>query len=369
MRARARALSRTFDVPGVLLVLFLVLAGVVMVGSATGGTKFAGLGDRQMFYGLAAAALLAVTLAVPYEVWLEYAYLLYGAVLLVLVTLPILGHTVAGSRSWFHLGPASFQPSELAKAFTALALAAWIRELETRAMERKDFAVLLLMAGTPMVLTAAQPDFGTATTFLPLFGAVFYLSAIPLTKILRWGAVGLAALALFFALGWFTFFKPYQKERILTFLDPGHDPRGAGYQVMQARIAVGSGELTGKGLGSGTQNRLKFLPAPHTDFVFGVVAEETGFLGSLIFLGAFLALLLRLAGTIGLAKDPAGSFLAAAACFLLLYHLLINVGMVLGLLPATGIPLPFLSFGGSALLAMTFLTGLALNVRARRFSN
>lgn len=364
-----RIIPRAIDWWGLALVAVLLVVGVFVVHSATLGTKFEAQGQRQIVYAIAAFVVLALATLIPYDIWLEYAYLLYGLVVLALVILPLLGHSVAGSRSWLDLGPARIQPSEVAKVLAALAMASWIRELEARSMERRDLAVLFALAAVPMGLTAIQPDFGTATTFLPLFGAVVFLSDIPLQKLLKWGMLAAAGVALLFALGWVSFFKPYQKERVLTFLDPGRDPRGSGYQVMQSRIAVGSGQITGKGLGSGTQNRLNFLPAPHTDFVFGVVAEETGLVGSFFVLLAFLGLLVRLAGTVELAKDQAGAFLAAAGCFLLLYHLLINVGMVLGLLPATGVPLPFLSHGGSALLSMTLLAGLGLNVRARRFTN
>lgn len=362
-----KSIPRAVDGWGVLLVSLLLVASVLVVRSATLGTKFEGQGERQLLYVIAAFVVLALATLIPYEIWLEYAYLFYGAVVLALIILPLLGHAVAGSRSWLDLGPIRIQPSEVAKVFAAMAMAAWIRELEARKMEPRDMGVLLVLAAVPLGLTALQPDFGTATTFLPLFGAVIFLSPLPLGKLFKWGMTAGLAVALLFALGWFTFFKPYQKERVLNFLDPGRDPRGSGYQVMQSRIAVGSGQLTGKGLGSGTQNRLNFLPAPHTDFVFGVAAEETGLVGSLSILLVFLGLLLRLAGTVELAKDSAGAFLATSGCFVLLYHLLINVGMVLGLLPATGVPLPFLSHGGSALLSMTLLAGLGLNVRARRF--
>ncbi len=368
MRDRAAGFFRLLDWPGFLTVLALITYGVVMVQSATHGTRLAALGDRQLLYGSLAAVVLLAALAVSYEVWIDYSAFLYGLVVLTLLAMPLIGHSVAGSRSWLSLGPAGLQPSEMAKVFAALACAGYIKDMAARSLERRDVAILFAIAALPMALTAAQPDFGTATTFLPLFGAILYLSGAPLGRIVKWAGLAAVGVAVLFALGWFTFFKPYQKDRILTFLDPSIDPKGAGYQVVQARIAVGSGQVTGKGLRSGTQNRLNFLPAPHTDFIFGVVAEETGFLGSALLLSLYLGLLLRLAGTLELAKDPEGRFLVAAAFFTLLYHILINVGMVIGLLPTTGIPLPFLSYGGSALLAMTLFAALGINVRMRRFS-
>ncbi|MEJ2367867.1 MAG: rod shape-determining protein RodA [Acidobacteriota bacterium] len=346
----------------------LMIIGAVMVQSATFQTRFAFLAGRQVMFDLIALAVLGLAVFIPYEIWLEYSYILYGAVLVVLLLLPLVGHSVAGSRSWLVIGPISVQPSELAKFFGALACAGYIKGLEPRKIGRTQIAVMLGIVLVPMGLTFLQPDFGTATTFLPILAAVFYVSDVPLGKLLKWAALGFAGLLVLFALGWFTFFKPYQKERILTFLNPSLDPQGAGYQVNQAKIAVGSGEFWGKGLHSGTQNRLNFLPAPQTDFIFGVVAEETGFAGSLILLGLYTLLLLRLTGAMELARDREGRFLAVAAFAVLLYHVIINVGMVLGLLPTTGIPLPFLSYGGSSLLSMTLFVGLAINVRTHRFS-
>ncbi len=356
------------DWPGLFLAAALVAFGVVIVRAATAGTRMAALGDRQLVYGVSALSLLLLALFISYEVWIEYCTVFYGLCVLLLIIMPIVGHSVAGSKSWLSLGGYSLQPSEVAKVLAALACAGYIKDTESRTMEKRDFAILFGIIGLPMILTALQPDFGTATTFLPMFAAVFFVSGLELSKLMKWAALGLASVAILFAVGWFTFFRPYQKERVLTFLDPSLDPKGAGYQVMQAKIAVGSGQITGKGLYSGTQNRLNFLPAPYTDFVFGVVCEETGFLGAGLLLALYMALLLRIVSAIELAKDPEGRFLATAAFFTLLYHILINTGMVVGLLPTTGIPLPFMSYGGSALFSMTMMVAMALNVRMRRYS-
>ncbi len=368
MRGRLKGAIGMMDWPGLFLALALITFGVVIIHCATAGTKMALLGVRQDIYGVSAFALLFIALLISYEIWIEYSAILYGVCILVLVVMPFAGHAVAGSRSWLSLGGYSMQPSEVAKVLAALACAAYIKDLAGRKMERRDIAILSGIIGLPMFLTAAQPDFGTATTFLPLFVAVLFMSPLDLSKLAKWAALGFVSVAVLFALGWFTFFKPYQKERVLTFLDPSLDPKGAGYQVMQAKIAVGSGQITGKGLYSGTQSRLNFLPAPYTDFVFGVVCEETGFIGAGLLLSLYVALLLRVVSAMELAKDAEGRFLAAAAFFTLLYHILINTGMVVGLLPTTGIPLPFLSYGGSALFSMTMLVAMALNVRMRRYS-
>lgn len=350
-----------------ILFLALILAGSVMVHSATSGTKFAALAPRQTMWCFVAAGVYLLATLIPYDIWIEYSYVFYALCIVVLVAVMLFGHAVAGSRSWLILGPVGFQPSEFAKVAAALACAGYLKDLSQKVIGPKEFGVLSAIIILPMFLTLIEPDFGTATTFLPMILAAFYLSRLSLGQILKWAAVALVAAVVLFVLGWFTFFKPYQKERILTFVNPGTNLRGAGYQVHQARIAVGSGEVVGKGLYSGTQNRLNFLPAPHTDFVFGVIAEETGYLGSMALLAVFLALLSRFAGTILLARDLEGRFLACCAFAVLLYHLVINVGMVIGLVPTTGIPLPFLSYGGSSLIGLTLFVGLAANVRAHRF--
>jgi rod shape determining protein RodA len=184
---------------------------------------------------------------------------------------------------------------------------------------------------------------------------------------LKWGAITAAVLALLFGLAWISFFKPYQKERVMTFFNPSRNPQGTGYQVNQAKIAVGSGKLTGKGLHAGTQNRLNFLPAPHTDFIFAVAAEEMGFMGSSAILLLFMLLLFKILNTVDTSPTREGSFLALSCFFLFLMHIIVNIGMVIGLFPTMGIPLPFLSYGGSFLISVTLLSGLVLNVRAKRY--
>ncbi len=359
---------RAFDGPVFLIVMTLMVVGAVFVSSATYDTPNPLAGKQIIWVTVALFGLLAGML-VPYTIWLEYSYVLYFGVISLLLYLLFFGERTAGARSWLHFGGLSFQPSEVAKIIVILACANFIRSLEDEEVGIKELVILWAIALIPMVLTALQPDFGTATAFLPTIATVLYLSRFPLSKILKWSGIGLVAILIILAIGWATFFKPYQKERIRSFLDSSYDPLGAGYQVNQARIAVGSGELLGKGLRSGTQNRLSFLPKPHTDFIYGVVAEETGFLGSTMVLALFLALLLRLLEIARTAREQYGRFLVVGIFALVLYHLLINVGMVLGLLPTTGIPLPFLSYGGSALLTMGWAMGLVLNVGLRRYTH
>lgn len=352
-----------------LLLLFVLLVGwgLLMIRSATLGTRFSPMAGKQALWAFLGVGIFLLGLIIPYETWLEYAYLIYGATIISLVAVLLIGHRVAGARSWITLGPVGFQPSEFAKVAAILACAAYLKGASGKRAGVREAFIMALMVCLPAALTFLQPDFGTTVTFLPILIVPFFLSDVKLSTLLKWALAGLCLMLVVFAIGWFSFFKPYQKDRIITFVNPTFDPRGAGYQLRQSTIAVGSGEITGKGLYSGTQNRLSFLPAPHTDFIFGVIAEETGFVGSLSLLTVFLLLLSRFLKAARLSRDAEGRFIAVAALSLILCHVVVNVGMVLGLLPTTGIPLPFISYGGSFLIAMSFLTGLVGNVYARRF--
>jgi len=357
---------REFDLPGLLVVLCLMAVGTIFVTSATISDPVH-LGGRQVLWDVIALVALLAGLLIPYNIWLEYSYLLLGGCCALLIYLLVLGEPVSGARSWLQFGLLSFQPSEVAKVAVILCCANFIKGLSDGTAGFRELLVLWAIVALPMGLTLAQPDFGTATVFMPIAATALYATRFSLLKILRWSAVALALLVLVLALGWVTFFKPYQKERLKAFLDPSYDPLGAGYQVNQAKIAVGSGELIGKGLYSGTQNRLSFLPKPHTDFIFGVLSEETGFAGAAIVLALYLTLLGRLLEAARLARDPQGRLIALGVFSMILYHLFVNIGMVLGILPTTGIPLPFLSYGGSSLLANGWAVGLVFNVRMRRY--
>ncbi len=355
------------DYGGIFLILALLALGGIAVNSATEGTKLESYSSREWIYISISIVALCLALYIPYTIWIEYGYILYGFVMVMLFLLPLFGKNVAGSRSWLNLGLFSFQPSEIAKPFTILALCSFIRDEDTNRFTLRDFSILFMLIAIPFTMTILQPDFGTAVTFLSLVPAVIIFSDLKLKEILKIAAVGFSIAAILFGFAWFSFFKPYQKERVLTFLNPSRDPQKAGYQVNQAKIAVGSGKFFGKGLHSGTQNRLKFLPAPHTDFIFAVIGEELGFVGTSFVVILFTILLSKFL-TIGEnSKTKEGSFLCIAAFCLFLLHISVNIGMVLGLFPIMGIPLPFLSYGGSFLVTSSFLSGLVLNVASEQY--
>lgn len=340
----------------------LALTGVLFIASATGG-EGAHLFLKQLLWVCLGAAVFWVVLRVDYGTWAEFSNLLYVCLAVVLLWLLFFGSVTAGHRSWISLGPLSLQPSEFAKPVIALMVARYCADAESQHFSLRDFIVPLLYVAIPVGLIAAQGDMGTAVTFAPILGTAWFLSGIRFRTL---AAVALAA-SLFLPVMWFTMLKPYQKERVLTVVNPTRDPQGSGYQVIQSRIAVGSGGLAGKGVFSGTQSRLDFLPAHHTDFIYSVIAEETGFLGSVVVMGLYLLLFHRILTAAMLSRDRQGAFLAMCVMTVLGLHFVLNLGMVLGLLPTIGIPLPLLSYGGSSMLATCFLLGLAYNVRMRRF--
>lgn len=361
---RRRWLAR-LDVATLWTTLALAAAGLLAIASATHGDPLrAGLWKTQLLWLAMGLVVLAVVVAVDYHLWAEFAYALYGLSVVLLLAVLLFGKEVGGNKSWLDLGPVGFQPSELAKWTTCLALGAYLADRVRGGLRLSQAATMGVIAGLPLLLIARQPDMGTALTFIPIFLAALLLGG------LRWrwvvGAVVLAGLLA--PVGWHEL-KPYQRERILTVFQPERDPSGVGYQIRQSKIAIGSGGLTGKGPFQGTQSGLNFLPAQHTDFVLAVLAEELGFIGVAAILGLFHFLLWRGIAAARSSQDRLGTYLSLLVVSWFLGQIAINVGMVLGLLPTIGVPLPLLSYGGTALLAVLSGIGLVMNVRTRRFVN
>jgi rod shape determining protein RodA len=316
-----------------------------------------------MWLGVSVTALLIVV-SVDYRFWSGLAIPLYAAALLVLVGVLLYARAISGARSWLEFGTFNLQPAELAKIATVLMLARYVEEKKGFGLSGRSLVVLTAIAGAPALLIAAQPDLGSALPFFPLLFVVVVLSGI------RWKALmvlGLIALLLmpmaFFAL------KPYQQERVLTYMDPMRDPQGSGWQILQSRIAVGSGGLWGKGLFGGWQGQLSFLPESHTDFILAVLGEELGFAGSACVLIVYFVLLSRIVAAARSARDRTGAFTAMGVAAIIGSQSLINIGVVLGLMPTTGIPLPLMSYGGSSLVTTYVALGMVLNVRMRCLVN
>lgn len=349
-----------------LLVVALVLA---LIGVATVHSASQELGpehlQRQALWVALGLVAMAVAFSVDYQTLATFAiplYLLGNAALIVVL---FAGEVRGGARSWLGLGSITLQPSELAKLTTAVVLARYLSGADRPHLSLRQASVATAIALMPMILVAAEPDLGGAAMFVPMLGGMLLVSGIRA----RWVAVALVAAVAVAGIGWNLVLLDYQRERVLTFVQPETDPLGAGYQLRQSKIAVGSGELTGKGYGQGTQSQLRFLPARHTDFIFAVLAEEWGFLGVLAVMALYSAYVLNGFRVAQRARDRTGILLVVGLLSTFAFHVLYNTAMVVGLLPITGVPLPFLSYGGSFTLFNFAASGLILGVDFRRHVN
>ncbi|MEO6326096.1 MAG: rod shape-determining protein RodA [Thermoanaerobaculia bacterium] len=358
-------LPRRVDVRLLAIVAALSAIGILMVVSTTAGTPRADLATKQMIFAAIGLGCAALLLLIDYRILLQYSPGLYTLSLLALVYLPIFGKRIAGARSWIRFGGGfQIQPSEFVRLSTALLLA-WILENDDRAFLRgRTIAAIAGAVALPMVLILVQPDLGVAVTYLPFVATALFFGGLKA----RWWILLLVTGSLLVGGSWFVL-KEYQKDRIRTFLDPGLAARGAGYQVRQARIAIGSGGIVGKGWQKGTQSRLGFLPVRHTDFVFAALAEEWGFIGVTVVLGLYGVFLARAIALARDARDRGGSMLVLLLGIGLVAQALVNIAMNVGFLPTTGITLPFLSYGGSSMIASWGMVGLMLSVSYRRFVN
>jgi rod shape determining protein RodA len=362
-----------FHVDWLLLAAVLLLAGigVAMVYSTTYLTDPAGGGHaapqvRIQLYalGLGLVAML-VCLAVDYRMLAENSLFIYGGLTLLLIFVLLKGQTQMGGQRWIPIGPFHLQPSEFGRMTIALLLAMFFAENRRGAKNTSDLILGGILTGIPLLLIAKQPDLGTAVTLIPVFVGVAFLAGLRLRLL---GVLVLAGL-LAAPIAWKFALKDYQRSRIQMFIDPEQDPRGAGYQTIQARVTVGSGGLTGKGFRQGTQGQYKFLPVAHNDFIFSVLAEEQGFIGVLTALGLYLFVILRSFEAARLAKDRLGAYLVGGIISGFAFQVIYNVTMSAGLAPVKGITLPLMSYGGSSLIATLAGFGLILNVRMRRFTN
>lgn len=361
-----RSLRRFARVRWGLLVAALLLSavGLATVHSASSELAIDYLPRQAIWVGLGLIAFL-LAFSLDYQLLAKFSLLFYLASLGTLVAVLFLGSRSGGAQSWFALGGVQIQPAEFAKLATALMLARYLGGVNRDRLGVGEIAVAGLITGAPMALIVLERDLGGAAMFVPLLAGSLLVAGV------RWKLVAAAVVVAVVAsvVAWNFFLLDYQRERMLTFVDPEREPQGAGYQLRQSKIAVGSGQMTGRGYMQGTQSQLRFLPARHTDFIFAVLAEERGFLGvvSVLFLyGFYIANGARVAMR---ARDRTGVLLVASLLSVASFHVLYNTAMVVGLLPITGIPLPFLSYGGSFTLANFAAAGLILNVDFRRHVN
>ena len=357
----SRRMLRYVDWALVAVTLGFLLAGAAVLYSATrtfpDPWAFVRMRALHAAVGL---VVLVVFAAVDYQALGRLWRPLLLITVVLLVAVDVIGRTAQGAQRWIPLGSLSFQPSEVAKLLLIVTLAKHMDGHREIASPRQLVPVLL-HAAVPILLIIQQPDMGTSLVLLAILAAMLFAAGTPVRALAT--LAGTAALAA--PLVWRTL-HDYQRQRLVVFLDPTVDPLGAGYALIQSKIAVGSGQLLGKGFLHGTQNLLRFIPEQHTDFIFTVIGEELGFAGALVVLGLFALWLWRASVAARQAKDRLGMLMAVGVIAMIAFHLFINVGMTVGLAPITGIPLPFISHGGSALIAMLAATGLLLNVGMRR---
>ena len=363
-------LIRNFDWITFYLIVVISLIGIMTIFSATrqpGDAPHAAFYIKQVVWLLISICALFVIVSFDY-IWLgRTALFLYitGVVLLVFVL--ISGRIGMGAQRWISIGFFSFQPSEFFKLIFIIMLADYYslqREaLDTFALLRIFFMIVFI----PFALLFKQPDLGTAVVVLLIFISVSLARGLQKKLLVTLVIISLVSLPFVGNILW-TGLKGYQKNRLIAFIDPQADPTGIGYHINQSKIAIGSGELTGKGFLEGTQGPFRFLPEKHTDFIFAVYAEERGFIGSIFLLFLYFALFLRGLDTARKAKDEFGRLLALGITFMFSIYFFVNVGMTLGIMPVVGIPLPFMSYGGTALLSNFISAGVLINIRTRRFS-
>jgi rod shape determining protein RodA len=359
-----RRLISHLDWTLLLLTLTLLGIGVMAVYSATyeNSHHLSPWAARQLSWAALGFIGLLVAFAIDYRRLENWAYLPYGLSLVLLVLVPVLGSSGGGARRWIALGFFSLQPSELAKVTLLLVLARdFHRYAPPQGYSLRELIYPAILVAIPAGLVLGEPNLGTAMVLGLLFLSLVFAAGIRLRSFALAGLAGGGVLPLLWH-----HMKAYQKQRVLSFLNPDSDPLGAGYHMIQSKITVGSGMLWGKGFLQGTQNRLDFLPEKHTDFVFAVVAEEWGFIGTVALLALYCALLMRLLVIAGKARDRFSALIAVGVASIVFWQMLINIGMNLGMLPVVGVPLPLLSYGGSSLLTVMIALGLALNVSTRR---
>jgi rod shape determining protein RodA len=402
----SKIIGEFFDIRTFVITIALVAIGLISIYSATYDARASAIFFKQLTWAGVGALVLFLTLLLPFRLLQAISFPAYGITIAMLVAVLVVGRTVSGSTSWFNLGALRLQPSEFAKITTVLALASFLSRPNVSLANIKDFGVAAMIVLTPLVLIMLQPDTGTAIIFLGLlFPILFWGGAtrFVLLALMAPGVVALAALvgttpflisivvigalllllskenrlavAIVFAVTTlvglsvqviYDRLKPYQQKRIATFLDPNADPLGAGYNILQSKVAIGSGGLFGKGYLQGSQTQLNFIPEQWTDFIFCVPGEEFGFLGATLVLALFALFLARCVSIASTVNSRFASFTAIGFFGIIGVHAIINIGMALGLLPVIGVPLPFLSYGGSALLASLAMAGILMNLYANR---
>lgn len=356
---------RDFDWPMIVLACAICALGVLQIFSATHDTDASGVWWKQLVWIAGGLFVMWVASAIDYHTLLGQVPLLYIASVVTLIATDLLGMTAFHSKRWIGTQTVHLQVSEFVKLVMVLLVARFMTELKTEQLEWRDLLKIAGLVALPAFLVMRQPDLGTALTYLPILVVGVFLAG------LRWQYTVsiLLVVGLMLPLAYRYVLKDYQKERLVGFLDINVDPKGSGYQVIQSKIAVGSGALWGRGVTKGTQTQGRFLPVPSKDFILSAFAEEHGFVGVMVVLGLYFLLLMQMVQNAQTAPDRSGMYICMGIAGSFLFHILVNAGMVVGRMPVTGIPLPLMSYGGSNMLAVFLMLGLVNNVRLRRFVN
>jgi len=359
---------RDFDWVLLIFVLILSVLSVLEIYSATLHTKFVGFEKSQMVWLAGGLVVMFIVSRIDYHTLLEVIPWIYGFCIFSLVAVLTVGSKVLGARRWIKLpGGIHFQPSEWVKVVLILALARYFAARLGKEMTWADIGKGVALVAVPMLLVLKQPDLGTSLTYTPILLAGLFLGGIPWKKAAILALIGITLIGGVWTSG--KVLKPYQKARLTSFINPDNDPRGTGYQIRQSLIAVGDGGILGRGAAKGTQTQGDFLPIPYTDFIFAAFSEEHGFVGAVIVLLLYFLILMRLIQNAHTAADVSGTLLVMGVVAVLIFQIAVNVGMVIGFMPVTGIPLPLMSYGGSSVLFTFLALGMVMNVRMNRFVN
>jgi rod shape determining protein RodA len=348
--------------PLVLIPLALTFIGVAFIYSATAINPEVSYATRQLMWLALGMTLMAIAFMGGYKIFIDTAYIFYILSLILLLAVWTVGVEKSGAQRWLELGIFQLQPSEVCKIATILALAKFLGSHKAKHSQFIAVAVAFGIVILPLVLILMQPDLGTALIFVPVLFCILFVWGCQLRYLL----VPFFLVILSTPLIWNFILRDYQKRRLLVFINPNIDPLGSGYTAIQSKIAVGSGQLFGKGWLEGTQNQLKFLPEHHTDFIFSVIGEEWGFIGALVIVGLFMVFLWKAIDMMHVTTDVSAKLLTCGIVSIFFFHVVVNIGMTVGLMPITGLPLPFLSYGGSSLLTSFFCVGLLLSVYKER---
>jgi len=358
-----RKLLKNIEYPILIAIVLLTILSVLIISSATHATSPEGsfrTARMQILWFLAGLVAMFFVISIDYHSFAQWANIIYAANVLVLLLVIFMGEEGGGAQRWISIGSFSPQPSEFAKLALIITMS---RHLEKKKSldTIQDLLTVFMHMAVPMLLIAKQPDLGTSLVFVTISFGMMFIAGLSYKMLAGIIVTGILSMPIFWKL-----LKPYQRDRILAFFNPYLDPLGKGYHVIQSKIAIGSGKLFGKGLYQGTQNQLDFLPVKHTDFIFAVLGEELGFVGGIILLSLYFMLLYYSIRVAFKARDLLGTYMVVGVVSMWAFQILVNIGMNVGIMPVTGIPLPFMSYGGSSFIMNMMAAGLVLNVGMRR---